>query len=227
MGDMTVQGFSLTPDEERFFVRFLRRRALPWSAAVGVLAGGLTAGVLTCSLAADPTAPSAFDAEQALEVPGLSAPLADEQARAQLAALRKEFEGLRARPTSAAPDAAPALDDVRVAELRRSVDGMKRELQTIATSVTELQRRTSGNSAPAAADGASASEVEPLRARVFNVEARQEREEAARLEWAGNVEQRVRNLEAARRTRGTDEEAALQGLLDRLDALEQALATRP
>jgi hypothetical protein len=224
MGDVTVQGFSLTPDEERFFVRFLRRRALPWSAAVGVLAGGLTAGVLTCSLAPDPTS---FGFESEHGVPGLAAPLADEQARTELAALRKELEALRARPASAASAAAPAEDDARVAELRRSVDGIKRELQTIATSVTELQRRTTGGSAPAAADGASAAEVEPLRARVFNVEARQDREEAARLEWAGNVEQRVRNLELARRARETDEQAALQGLFDRLHAVEQTLATRP
>jgi hypothetical protein len=215
MGDLTVPGFSLTPDEEKFFVGFLRRRALPWSAAVSALAGGLTAGLLMCSRPSGPA--TTTSAEQA-------AALADDQARAELARLREELEALRAQPApAAAPSAAPAADDARVAELRRSLDGLKRELQTIATSVTELQRRTSGESTPASPDAAASAEFEPLRKRVYSVEARQDREESARLEWAGNVEQRVRNLELARRTREAEEQAALQGLQDRLQRVEQSL----
>src|SRR5262245_34791618 len=168
MGDQTIPGFSLTPDEEKFFVGFLRRRALPWSAAVSALAGALTAGVLMCS---QPSAPPS--AQQFV-------PLADDQARTELANLRAEIEALRAQPAqTAAPSTVPAADDARVAELRRSLDGLKRELQTIATSVTELQRRAGSESTPAAPDAAAPADFEPLRKRMLNVEARQEREEAA------------------------------------------------
>ena len=215
MGDQTIPGFSLTPDEEKFFVGFLRRRALPWSAAISALAGALTAGVLMCSRPSAPSAPAS--ARQTV-------PLADDQARAELADLRAELAALRARPAQAAvPGSAPAADDARVAELRRSLDGLKRELQTIATSVTELQRRASSESTPASPAAAAPAEFEPLRKRVFNVEARQDREETARLEWAGNVEQRVRNLELSRRAREAEEQAALQGLQERLQRVEQSL----
>lgn len=216
MGDRTVTGFSLTPDEEKFFVAFLRRRALPWSAAVSVLAGGLTAGILTCSSPSEP--------RTARSEPGAVAVLADEQARAELASLREQLQALRAQPAPAASSsAASPADDSRVTELRRSLDGLKRELQTIATSVTELQRRTAGDSAPASPDAAASADVEPLRKRMLNVESRQDREEAARLEWAGNVEQRVRNLEQARRSREAEDQAALQRIQDRLQQVEQEL----
>jgi hypothetical protein len=221
MGDVTVQGFSLTPDEEKFFVRFLRQRALPLAAAVSALAGGLTAAVLSCSLA--PAAVShRSEAVELLEAPGLAPPLADEQARAELTALRKQIAALSAQPVADPSSAAP--DDARVAELRRAVDTLKRELQTLATSVTELQRR--GSQSPASPDAAAPAELEPLRKRLVNVEVRQDREETSRLEWAGNVEQRVRNLETARRAREAEEQAALQGILDRLNNLEQAPGPR-
>jgi len=153
-----------------------------------------------------------------------AAPLADDKARAELASLRAEFEAVRAqRLAPASPGDVPAVDDARVAELRRSLDGLKRELQTIATSVTELQNRAGSESTPASPDAAAPADVEPLRKRVINVEARQDREETARLEWAGNVEQRVRNLEVARRERDAEAQAALQGLQDRLQRVEQSL----
>jgi hypothetical protein len=221
MGDVTVQGFSLTPDEEKFFVRFLRQRALPLAALVSALAGGLTAAVLSCSLAPAPASHDA-DALELLEAPGLAPPLADEQARAELVALRKQIDALRDQPVGDAAPAAP--DDARVAELRRAVDNLKRELQILATSVTELQRRSS--QAPAAPDAAAPAELEPLRKRIFNVETRQDREEASRLEWAGNIEQRVRNLETARRSREAEQQAAMQGILDRLHDLEQGSGSR-
>jgi hypothetical protein len=219
MADGSLPAFSLTPDEERFFVRFLRRRALPWSLAAGVLAGALTAGVLTCQMSPPPAAPHM---EVELEEDAMPAPLADEQARAELASLRQELQALRAR--SAEPDAAEP-DEARLAELRRALDGLKRELQTIATSVTELQRRAPGSS-PAAPDAAATGDLEPLRRRVLGVEERQDREEEARLEWAGNVEQRVRNLELARRSQAEDP-ASLQRLADRLERVEQVLGTHP
>jgi hypothetical protein len=226
MGDGTVPGFSLTPDEEKFFVRFLRRRALPISAAVSALAGGLTAIVLSCSLA--PTAaPLRDDAFDAPEDHALAAPLADEQARAERASLRKQIEALSERPAPAArADGSPGAADELVAELRRAHDTLRRELQTLATAVTELQRRSQTGAVPAAADSTAPAELEPVRKRLFNVEARQDREEASRLEWAGNVEQRMRNLELGRRTRESEEQAAMQAILDRLHAVEEAQTAR-
>jgi hypothetical protein len=226
MGDGTVPGFSLTPDEEKFFVRFLRRRALPISVAVSALAGGLSAIVLSCSLA--PTAaPLRDDAFDAPEGHALAAPLADEQARAELASLRKQIEALGERPAPAdAPAGAQGESDEELAELRRAQDALRRELQTLATSVTELQRRVQTGAVPAAADSSAPADLDPVRKRLFNVEARQDREEASRLEWAGNVEQRMRNLELGRRTRESEEQAAIQAILDRLHALEETQTGR-
>jgi hypothetical protein len=217
MGDLTVQGFSLTPDEEKFFVRFLRQRALPLSAAVSAIAGGLTAAVLSCAMAPPTGAPGATSAE----LPELSRPAADEQARAELVLLRKELAALRERPAASAAAAPAPRSDDELAELRRALDSLKRELQILATSVSALQDRPSG-AVPASIDGAAPTELEPLRKRIYNVETRQDREETSRLEWAGNVEQRVRNLELARKTREAEQQAAVQSILDRLHALETA-----
>lgn len=225
MGDGS-QGFSLTPDEERFFVRFFRRRALPFDAVVGAVAGGIAAAVLGGIFVPAAVAPVSEPIE-VFDSPGLSEPFVDEQARAELAALRRAVAELRAQPTASPEPAEPAEPDHgRLAELRRSVDGLKRELQTLATSVTELRSRPFPDSVPAAPDAAASPDLEPLRTRMFNVEARQDREETSRLEWAGIVEQRVRNLELARHSRESEEQAALQGILDRLHNLEQTLHTR-
>jgi hypothetical protein len=225
MGDTTaVQLFSLTPDEERFFIRFTRRHALPLAAAVSALAGGLSATLLSCSLVAQAPAVASSEAVEPLEAPGLAPPLADEQARAGVAELRAELAALRDQPARADALAPPAPTE-RFDDLQRSVDGLKRELQTLATALTELQRRSGGEALPAAADAAPP-QLDPLRKRVTNIEARQDREEAARLEWAGNVEQRVRNLEAAR-GREVSDPVALQRLMDRVHALEEAVRTRP
>jgi hypothetical protein len=220
MGDPTVQGFSLTPDEEKFFSRFLRRRAIPLSAAVSALAGGLTAAVLSCALAPSPGTPSAA-ASGLDELPELARPLADEQARAELVVLRKELTALRERPAASPSAPATGSSPEDIAELRRGLDSLKRELQILATSVSALEGRPA-DAVPASIDGAAPAELEPLRKLIYNVESRQNREEASRLEWAGNVEQRVRNLELARKNRESEQQAAVQAILDRLHALESA-----
>jgi hypothetical protein len=221
MGDPTVQGFSLTPDEEKFFARFLRRRAIPLSATVSALAGGLSALLLSCALAPSAGAPSA-SASGLDELPELARPLADEQARAELVLLRKELAELRERPAAASSPGADAHESsAEIAELRRALESQKRELQILATSLSSLEDRPA-DALPASIDGAAPAELEPLRKRVHHVESRQDREEASRLEWAGNVEQRVRNLELARKNRESDQQVALQAILDRLHALETA-----
>jgi len=218
MGEPTTAGFSLTPDEERFFVRFLRRRALPLAAAVSALAGGLSAALLSCALAPTAATPSpAFPEGDALAEAWR--PVADEQARAELAALREQLAVLREKAARTPASQAAPRDPGEVGELRRAIDSLRRELQILATSVSALETRPPG-SVPASLDDAASVEIDPLRKRVYSIETRQDREEASRLEWAGNVEQRVRNLELARKAREAEQQASVQAILERLHQLE-------
>jgi hypothetical protein len=214
MGDPTSE-FSLTPEEQRFFVRFFRRLAVPYATGIGALAGGVTALLVAWSIAGGEGTSDAVAPRDSLplESAALAPPLVDDGARARLSRLQEELGGLRAqldeigekaveRPTGRVADPKLAQE---VASLGKALQQLKRELQGHATTLASLRNQPS---VPAAAAAGDTSDIAPLQARLEGVE--------ARLTASKELRERIFELENRQRSE-------TKQMLERLYKLEQSV----
>ncbi len=230
MGDAPdrTSDFSLTPEEERFFVRFFRRQMLPIAAGASVLAAVLVALLVAGTTGNDgPTLQRPHDPGPT-ESAGLAPPLVDEGARSrlerlenQLTQLGERLEKLATAPTKTAKTAGSPELAGEVAKLRRELGQLKKSLQTQSTTLAQLKDRPAFPAAPAAGD--EVADLGPLTARLLGVEKRQDSEEKARLDTARELRARVFTLEEGRESHERRQLEANAQILQRLERLEQAL----
>lgn len=230
---------SLTREEHRYLRGLVRRTALPWvgAAALAGVAGGLVLASHTGTseppadeipIAAAPgAAPEAADALP--EGPDDAAPTALEArleaARAELekrlAGMRGEIDGVESRlatrlekrwkQTSPAPGVDPAFVE-RVAQLEGRVD----RLAELEGRVDRIAQRA----APTGAVPATGSDLGGVLERLFNIEARMEKQDAGIQTFQADLLDRVYNIEASRDERVRAAVESEHRLIERLENLE-------
>jgi hypothetical protein len=224
MPELRSGNLDVAPEEEAYLRRAFRRFALPYLASSALLALAVYGWVMVRE-EADPPAPA----------PVVDASVADEL-RTEVLALRTQFAQVMDRLNAVGEEAGGAARRVsalekRVERVTRGGDGLrKRDLAALSHRLDEAAQRIAaiearepqvhGASLAGASDGVDAS-LASVAARVYNVEARQEDEEAQLRTFQKNLLDRVHNLEASR-DRSTQQGVDLErSMLERLDNLEE------
>lgn len=167
------QGVEMTPEEERFLHRLIRRAALPWIAFVGALAG-LALGV---ALSQQPP-----PAQVVAEPGGTDAPAAQDELRAEIAGLREELAALRAQ---AAPRPASVSRERVAVPTAASSDEFASFRDRLYNLETRQDRKEQENAALR----------HDLLARLFQLEQSVQSEAAARIANLETSEQRIGRVE--------------------------------
>jgi chromosome segregation ATPase len=187
---------TLSPEEDRFMRRFVRRHALLGPVgAVAVAALGLGLAALSGGAGRAP--------ETALaEAPG------------DVAALRRELAELAARLESASGTGAAA--DAQ----REQLAALERRIEAVAAELSGLRRRWETT---AAVNPGAPPELASMLERLYNLEARADETEAARSSTQRDLLDRVHTLEARQGEREQQDLSAGDGIRERLLAVEAAL----
>jgi hypothetical protein len=197
-------GVGANPEQERFLRSFVRRHAL--AGPVGALAAALGLGALLLA-----SLPRGVEIAQ---VPTTEqAPTSDDGAVSEL---HDGLDELRREITSARRASASG-EEEGVEALARRVDAIARELATVRRRL-EARRPTPSPSAapPSPAELGSALE------RLYQLELRQERQEASRDQTERDLLGRVHALEARQAERERQQLAAAESVRERLHELEVA-----
>ena len=175
MGEPSSQ-FSLTASEERFFVRFFLRRAMPYAAAAGATLGAVAA-VTIGFVVARPTAEADLDGvlqqvqlERAFELDAL---------RAELSQL-SEASGAQTEDSDA---------------FSGRIEAFEKKLKNFESELTKLDRKYAKRLKGLQGTASSAEPDPAVERRIFNLEARMNREEVAQQNLSKDLLGRVHKLE--------------------------------
>jgi len=186
----------VSPEEERFLRRFVRRETLPWLAGVSALAALALGAALHQPLAPNATSSLA-------PAPG-ALPAVSDPDEGPLVALREENERLRADLGTLAREVAELKSVARAGAVGgANVDVHELELRVREVFETRVARLESSLAAlPASADAGDGAPVQDadlvaIRDRVFNLEMRQDRKDQERAALQQELLARLDELERA------------------------------
>jgi len=223
MPELRSGELDVAPEEEAYLRRAFRRFALPYMAVTALLALTIYAWLLARA-EVEPAAPiAAVDASVA------------EQLRTEILALRTQFSEVLDRLNAIGEEAGGAARRVSALEKRvervtrgddelrlRDIAALSERLDAATQRIAAIEKRDSRDHGGTLA-GASAeldATLASVAERIYNVEARQEDEEAQLRTFQKNLLDRVHKLEASRDRSdqpGVDPE---RSMLERLDDLE-------
>jgi chromosome segregation ATPase len=223
MPELRTGNLDVAPEEEAYLRRAFRRFALPY-VAISVL---LALAIYGWVIARDEAGPPAL-------VPAVDTSIADEL-RTEVLALRAQLAQVLDRLNAVGEEAGGAAR--RVSELEKRVERATRgndelrlrDLAALSQRLDEATQRIAAVEArESEVDGASVAgasdDVDATLAgvaeRVYNVEARQEEEEAQLRAFQTNLLDRVHNLETSRDRSGQQGVDLEKSMLERLDNLE-------
>jgi hypothetical protein len=223
MPELRSGKLDVAPEEEAYLRRAFRRFALPYMAITALLALAIY-GWLIARAETDPPAPIA----------GVDASVAD-QLRTEVLALRTQFSEVLDRLNAIGEEAGGAARRVSALEKRvergtrgddelrlRDIAALAERLDAATQRIAAVEKRDSQapDGTVAGASGDVDATLASVAERVYNVEARQEDEEAQLRTFQKNLLDRVHNLEASRDRsdqQGVDLE---RSMLERLENLE-------